>query len=112
MLAFRNTNNVYSNKVRFRCDGEIFDLRRLKSKTKTLTLFIEEAQYADDIAIFCNSAGLQLLLSAYNALSTKMGLSINIKKTETMHCDPELQNKGIKSKNEVWNIESFLHHLY
>ena len=85
LLAFRNTNNVYSIKVRFRCDGDIFDLRRLKSKTKTLTLFIKEAQYADDIAIFCNSAeGLQLLLFAYNALSTKIGLSINIKKTETM----------------------------
>ena len=25
----------------------------------------------------------------------------------TEHCDPELQNKGIKSKNEVWNIKSF-----
>ena len=30
LLAFRNTNNVYSIKVRFRCDGDIFDLRRLK----------------------------------------------------------------------------------
>ena len=30
----------------------------------------------------------------------------------SLHCDPGLQNKGIKSKNEVLNIKSFLHHLY
>ena len=51
-LDFKNVCLSYSIKVRFRYDGDIFDLRRLKSKTKALTKYIREAQCADDIAIF------------------------------------------------------------
>ena len=84
-IAFKDVDPSYCIKVRFRYDGDIFYLRRLKAKTKILTDFIREAQYADDIAIFCNnSTALQTLLSAYNTLSLKMGLRINIKKTDTM----------------------------
>ena len=85
LLAFKNTGTQHSIKIRFRYDGDLFDLRRLKAKTKILTSYIREAQYADDIAIFSTDGpGLQLLLSAYSSLSNKMGLHINIKKTETM----------------------------
>ena len=85
-LAFRNIiSPSYSIKVHFRYDGDMFDIRRLKSKKNTFTKYIRDAQYADDIAIFCNDAtALQSLLSAYSSLSKKMGLRINIKKTETM----------------------------
>ena len=84
-LAFKDISPCYSIKVRFRYDGDLFDLRRLKSKTKIFTKYIREAQYADDIAIFTNDGtALQCLLSAYSNLSLKMGLTINIKKTETM----------------------------
>ena len=34
MPCFQGTNPCYSIKVRFRYDGDLFDLRRLKSKTK------------------------------------------------------------------------------
>ena len=72
-------------------DGDLFDLRRLKSKTKIFTKYIREAQYADDIAIFTNDGtALQCLLSAYSNLSLKMGLTINIKKTETMSVGEQL----------------------
>ena len=48
-------------------------------------MYIQEAQYADDIALFSNSAeGLQNLLSAYNHVLKEMGLHINTSKTETM----------------------------
>ena len=48
-------------------------------------MYIQEAQYADDKAIFSNSAeDLQDLLSAYNHVSKEMGLQINTSKTETM----------------------------
>lgn len=74
-----------SVQVRFRNDGVFFVLRRLQAKTKVLTTYIREAQYADDIAIFTDTAiGLQLLLTAYNELSKKMCLRINTAKTETM----------------------------
>ena len=48
-------------------------------------MYIQEAQYADDKALFSNSAeDLQDLLSAYNHVSKEMGLQINTSKTETM----------------------------
>ena len=86
LLAFKNVCPTYSINICFRYDGDIFDLRRLKSKTKVLTSDIREPQDADDIAIFCNgpTSRLQHLLSFYNGLAQKMGLRINTKKTETI----------------------------
>ena len=90
-LAFMDVNPCYSIKVCFRYDGDLFDLRRLKSKTKIFNKYIREDQYADDIAIFTNDGNaLQCLLSAYSNLSLKMGLKINIKKTETMSVGEQL----------------------
>ena len=92
LLAYENVGHQYSIKIRFRYDGDLFDLRRLKAKTKIFTDFIREAQYADDIAIFSDSPlGLQTLLTAYNNMAKRMGLSINIKKTETMCIGSEEQ---------------------
>ena len=39
-LAFKDINPCYSTTVRFRYDGDLLDLRRLKSKTKIFTKFI------------------------------------------------------------------------
>ena len=67
--------------VRFRYDGDLFDLRSLNSKTKVLAVYIREAQYADDVAISSDiPAGLQIPLTAYNNLAKKMGLCINTTK--------------------------------
>ena len=91
-LAYKDIKHNHSIKVRFRYDGDLFDLRRLKSKTKVLALYIREAEYADDVAIFSDTpAGLQILLTAYNALARKMGLCINTTKTETMCIGPEAE---------------------
>ena len=80
LLTYENIGHQFSIKIRFRCDGNLFDLRRLKAKTKIFIDFIREAQYADDIAIFSDSAhGLQSLLTAYNNMAKRMGLFINIK---------------------------------
>ena len=47
-------------------------------------MYLQEAQYTDDIALFSNSAkGLQDLLLAYNHVSKEMDLQINTSKTET-----------------------------
>ena len=85
LLAFKNVCPTNSINICFRYDGDIFDLRRLKAKTKVLTSDKREPQDADDIAIFCNGpTSLQHLLSFYNGLAQKMGLRINTKKTETI----------------------------
>ena len=48
-------------------------------------MYIQEAQYANDIALFSNSVeGLQDLLSTFSHVSKEMGLQINTSKTETM----------------------------
>ncbi|PFX30561.1 Protein sidekick-1 [Stylophora pistillata] len=73
-----STGNSTSN-------GNLFDLRRLKAKTKILTEFIREAQYADDIAIFSDTPeGLQSLLTSYSVVAKRTGLCINTVKTETL----------------------------
>ena len=98
-------------------DGAIvrsfFNLRRLKAKTKTFIDFIREAQYAGNIVIFSDSAlGLQSLLTAYNNMAKRMGLSINIKKTETMSIGPEEQffidGMPIKSVNHFKYLGSIV----
>ena len=53
---------------------------------------MSEAQYTDDVAIFSDTtAGLQILLTAYNDLARKMGLCINTTKTETIGIGPEAE---------------------
>ena len=85
-LAFKKVKHTCNIQIRFRYDGELFDLRRLKAKTKVLTEFIREVQYADDIAVFSDTPeGLQSLLTSYNQLAKRMGMRINTTKTETMH---------------------------
>ena len=92
LLVYDGISHQFSIKIRFRYDGDFFDLKRLKAKTKTFIAFIREAQYADDIAIFSDSPiGLQTLLTVYNNIAKRMGLFINIKKTETMPIGPEEQ---------------------
>ena len=91
-LAYKDIKHTNSIQVSSRYDGDFFDLRRLKSKTKVLAMYIREAQYADDIAIFTDTtAGLQTLLTAYNDLAREMGLCINTEKSETMCIGPEAE---------------------
>lgn len=84
-LAFKKIKHTCSVRIRLPYNGDLFDLRRLKAKTKALTEFIREAQYADDIAIFSDTPeGLQSLLTSHNDVTMKIGLYINTVKTETM----------------------------
>ena len=105
-LAYKDIKHTHSIQVRFRYDGDLFDLRRLKSKTKVLALYIREAQYADDVATFSDiPAGLQILLTAYNDLARKMGLCINTTKTETMCIGPEAE--FFIDQTKLKNVNSF-----
>ncbi|XP_065062396.1 uncharacterized protein LOC135689175 [Rhopilema esculentum] len=113
LLAYATISHQFSVKIKFRYDGDLFDLTRLKAKMKTFINFIREAQYADDIAIFSDSSlGLHVLLNAYNNMAKQMGLSINIKKTETMSIGPEedffIDGTPIKSVNRFKYLGSIV----
>ena len=52
-------------------------------------MYIREAQYADDIAVFSDtSEGLQSLLKNYHLAAKRFGLQINAKKTKVMRLGP------------------------
>ena len=111
-VAFKD-NNEHSIYVRFRTDGNLFDLKRLKAKTKTFYMYIREAQYADDIAVFSDSSfGLQSLLASYYLATRRFGLQINAKKTEVMclgpECDFFIGETKLKSVNRFRYLGSIL----
>lgn len=85
LFVYENVGYYFSIKIRFRYDGDFFDLRRLKVKIKIFIDFIREVQYVDDIVIFSDLVfGLQILFIVYNSMVKWMGLFINIKKIEIM----------------------------
>ena len=70
-------------------DRSLFDLKKLKAKTKISKTLLMEFQYADDCALVADSPGnLQLVLTRIDALYQRLGLSINIQKTELLKYNP------------------------
>ena len=70
----------------YRLDGNLFNLRRLKAKTRVKQESILELQYADDAAITsCSATGLQRNLDSLDTAYTRAGLGINKGKTEVMY---------------------------
>ena len=98
-ISFKDIQHEFSILLCFRTDGSIFDLKRLKSKTKVFYEYLREAQYADDIAIMSETAyGLQTLLTEYNVTSRKFGLTINAIKSEVMCIGPDFFVDDVKLK--------------
>ena len=74
--------------IRTRSDGDLFNLRRLRAKTRTHELVIKELLFADDSALVTHSPkAMQDLVMAFAEASKKFGLTINIKKTEVLIVD-------------------------
>ncbi|CAH2095422.1 unnamed protein product [Euphydryas editha] len=75
-------------RVRFRTDGGIFNLARLKARTKASHALITEMMYADELCFVTESPDvLQQLMSNFNESCRKFGLKISVKKTEVMSLD-------------------------
>ena len=67
-------------------DRNLFNLQKLKARTKTQCSWFLELQYADDCALVSHTCeGLQEGISKAAALYAKFGLEINIRKTEVLH---------------------------
>ncbi|XP_048485578.1 uncharacterized protein LOC105392632 [Plutella xylostella] len=74
-------------RIRFRT-GNLFNLVRLKARTKVSHALITEIMYADDLCFLAESPdGLQQLMSSFHQACCKFGLKISVKKTEVMTLD-------------------------
>ena len=75
-------------RIRFRTDGSLFNLARLKARTKVSYALITEIMYADDLCFLAESPhSLQQLMSAFHQECHKFGLKISVNKTEVMSLD-------------------------
>ena len=69
----------------YRTDGELFNMRRLKAKTKVKATSIVDLQYADDCAIAAHTgADLQNTLDAFSQAYKLLGLTVNVTKTKVL----------------------------
>ena len=77
-----NNDGVY---LHTRSDGRLFNLARLRAKTKVRSVTIREALFADDAALATHTeAALQQLVDRLAHACNEFGLTISLKKTEVM----------------------------
>lgn len=71
-----------------RSDGGLFNLARLRAKTKVRKILVRELLFADDAALTSHSElGLQRLIDRFASACKEFGLTISIKKTKIMGQD-------------------------
>jgi hypothetical protein len=72
-----------------RTDGKLFNLARLKARTKVRRLNVRELLYADDAALVAESIdGLREMTNRFAEASNRFGLQINTEKTVVMYQPP------------------------
>lgn len=74
--------------LRTRSDGKLFNLARLRAKTKVLETIIRDMLFADDAAVVSHTeAGLQSLMDCFSQARKEFGLTISLKKTNVLGQD-------------------------
>ena len=72
--------------IRFRTDGNVFNLRRLYSKTRTSKVLIRYLLFADDCALLSHTVDeIQAITNAFARSARRFGLTISLKKTEAIY---------------------------
>ena len=85
LVSHHDLQSSYCDGIEYRLDGGLFNLRRLKAKTKTSTAMISALLYADDAAFPSRTAdGLQRSLDVMSETYFRAGLIINKTKTEIL----------------------------
>ncbi|CAG4947519.1 unnamed protein product [Colias eurytheme] len=68
-------------RIRFRTDGKLFNLDRLRARTKVSHTIITEIMYADDLCFYTDSSdSLQRLMTGLGESCSKFGLKITSEK--------------------------------
>ena len=81
--AFKDcSEGVY---IHTRSDGKLFNMARLRAKTKVTKVLIREMLFADDAALTSHTEdGLQQLVTCLSHACKEFGLTISLKKTNVM----------------------------
>ena len=81
------TEGIY---LRARSDGRLFNLARLRAKTKVRKVLIRDMLFADDAAVATHTQEeLQSLMDCFSQACKDFGLTISLKKTNVMGQDTE-----------------------
>ena len=71
--------------IHTKADGNLYNIARLRPKTKVAKVLIRELLFADDAALTSHSeGGLQQLVTCFSPACREFGLTINLKKTNVM----------------------------
>ena len=86
MLHDASQDNDDGIQLKYRTDGGVFNLRRLKAKTKVKVTTLRELLFADDCALNSNTeAEIQQCVNHYSRACDIVGFTTSTKKTEVMH---------------------------
>ena len=82
--AFRDMGDgIY---IQSRQSADLFNVAHFSAKTKTTRILTRELLFADDSALVAHSAEeMHKIVDAFSDASNKLGLKINIKKTEVLY---------------------------
>ena len=88
LLKFAFERSIEGVHLHTRSDGKLFNLARLRAKTKVRTVLIREMLFADDAALSSHTEeDLQRLMDRFSHACREFGLTISIKKTNVMGQD-------------------------
>ena len=90
-----STEGIY---LRTRSDGRLFNLARLKAKSKTREAIIRDMLFADDAAVCAHSEEqLQILMDHFSRACEDFSLTISLKKTQVMAQEADPPNININN---------------
>ena len=106
MRAFSDSPSGVS--IRFRSNGSLFNLARLRSQNKCMSTLLHEVQYADDCALIADSEEeLRYSIDSFAAASSFV-LTIDCKKTEFLaHQNSAARNPLSVNGTHLANVHSF-----
>ena len=79
-------DNDFGALIRFRTDGNVFNLRRLNSKTRTSKVLIRDLLFSDDCALLAHTLDdMQAITNGFARSARRFGLTISLKKTEVIY---------------------------
>jgi transcription termination factor 2 len=95
--------------IRYRTDGGLFNLRRLRARTLTTTSSISELQYADDNAVLTHTTDdNQRCSTIWNNAYKKFGFTVNLVKTKSLSQTNDVYDRVIRlDDTEIETVQKF-----